>query len=145
MFDVGRADTFFLRRFGDITVARYYRVRGVQNDLSGERFRIVTADLRQSRVGHSNEDDVAKGGGLLDSADAGIRAGTLNQLLEFFRVPRGEHDRMTGLGEQRSNRAAKTAGTNHADLLRAALREPMAHRYREGARCDASEREQCTT
>src|SRR5215510_2227771 len=100
MFEIGLADTFFLRCFSDVAVARYHRVRGIQYDLSGERFRIVTADQRQGRVGHRNEDDLAKGGGLLDGADAGIWAGILNQLLEFFRVPRREHDWMTGLGER---------------------------------------------
>src|SRR5262245_63532191 len=145
MFEIGLADAFFLRCFGDLAVARYHRVRGIQYDLSGERFRIVKADRRQGRVGHRNEDDLAKRGGLLDGADAGIWAGILNQLLEFFRVPRREHDRMTGFGEQRSDCAAETAGPDYADLLRAALREARACGYREGARCDASEREQCTT
>jgi hypothetical protein len=53
---------------------------------------------------------------------------------------------MTGLGEQCSDRAPEAAGTDHADLQWAALRQPAARGYRESARRGAScEREQRTT
>jgi hypothetical protein len=53
---------------------------------------------------------------------------------------------MTGFGEQRPDRAAETAGTDHADLQRAALREAAVRVCGEGARCSAGcEREQSAT
>ena len=146
MFDIGFADTFFLRCFGDVTVARYHGVRGIEHDLPGERFRIVTTDLRQSRVGHRDKNDVAERGCLLDCACTGVGAGILNQFLELVRVARGEHNGMTGFGEQCADGAAKAAGADHADLRRAALRQPAARGYRKSARRSAScEREQRTT
>jgi hypothetical protein len=54
MFGIGFANTFFLRGFGEVTVARWYRVRSIEHDFSSQCFRIVATDLRQGRVGHRN-------------------------------------------------------------------------------------------
>src|SRR5713101_5238593 len=67
--------------------------------LLGEGRAVILADLLHRGVGNAKHDDVAKGDGLLDRAGLRERPGG-GQVLQRLRMPRREHHRVAGLGEE---------------------------------------------
>src|ERR1700733_1455691 len=118
----GQANTF---RFGlrrQIAAVTYCDgVPCVEHDLARELASVVLADLRISAIGHGNENDITKVNGFGNCTCLRKAAESIDQRLQFFRVPGREHHWVTRFHPERSDGAANVTGPDDTDFQRGTL------------------------
>ena len=92
-----------LRRHG--SVASRIGIAAVDDHLALHQGRVVLAHLGERRVGHRDENHLAKLGGLCRKAGARLGAGPLHQLRELLGMAGGEEDLVSGLRPLEADRA----------------------------------------
>ena len=95
-----RAGQIFLRHHADAfvlgligkgrAVARGDGVAGIEHDLALHRRAVVLADLRQRRIGHGDEEDLADVDRLLHRAGLSVGAEPGDEVLELLGMARGK-------------------------------------------------------
>ncbi len=109
-----------LRLIGDCAVAGGNRVAGIENNLAFELRRVIAANLRYRAVRYGQQHNVAEGNRLVDGPRLCQRSEACHEILQFFRVTRGQQYLVSVLDPETADRAADVAGTNGSDRQLAA-------------------------